>query len=699
MRAALLFVLVFAAVAEHSQHVQEVLAVVRQHSRTNPVFAELEAAAMTAAEQGSYTEESKSGRSPIAEVAAMTDMMVIQTSHEIATLTNEHKSFQKMCKKTLKKYALNIEKQLRIENEELAAGNANFVRWVQMLPKLPAYDRQMRRLRNSIIKNENSLGAAGDRRKKKHKAFLQALDEHYKALRDVANIRKILQESKVDDRGSKSATNSGGAKTASAATVKKFVEMKANVHPRLNNLVELASRSTESEEALDKVYRLLYKTRDQLNESMEKLIKNEQSSVSNWRTNKIAFRSDINDLKILKETAYMNKGTTKRNIGLNKKEEGRHKQTMQKAIKLKETDQILRDFLTVSCKEAAEEYYIMVGIKRGEKKALQAVQQKLVSMKWSKKAYAAVDKVSEGVTYLNGEYNIRSNLGRFLINNKGTAQFAPSKEIPDAGIFNVTMNADDMTFSVISKVGKKLYYLQEDGKNGVRFLGRGPEANDLARFRVVFDKKSNSFFFRNKQTKNTLYVDAKKGYVVNTVEQTFDAASEFKVERNDYEQMGCYKNKIGKQLEFYLGSDNSLTTASCFAQCKASGKTFTHFGMSEGKMCFCGTKWDQTRAPESDCGYLCKGRDGDLCGGNFRTLIYKVIKKKPVVIPAYQGKFCAQEHTGKPCKCKGTIYYGAGKNPKHYASRVSTTQLDCSNRVFGDPIRGVRKNCYCHEKK
>lgn len=179
---------------------------------------------------------------------------------------------------------------------------------------------------------------------------------------------------------------------------------------------------------------------------------------------------------------------------------------------------------------------------------------------------------------------------------------------------------------------------------------------------------------------------------MNTVEQTFGAASQFKLERNDYEELGCFKNKIGKQLQHYLGGSNSLTTKSCFDWCTKSGKTFTYFGMSEGKQCFCGTSFDPTPAPYSDCGYLCKGRDGDLCGGNFRTLVFKVTpkKQKRVIFTPHSGNKCSREHA--TCQCTGTVWYGAkGK----WAQRQSKGSIRCSNSVFGDPIYGTFKHCFC----
>jgi len=215
----------------------------------------------------------------------------------------------------------------------------------------------------------------------------------------------------------------------------------------------------------------------------------------------------------------------------------------------------------------------------------------------------------------------------------GTVSFAPSDKHKNAAIFEINMNKDDGTFSIKktwknSKNVTTTTYLQEHN-NKVDFK---PPHNPQSRWKIQTDKASGAFFIRNKISENTLYVDSKGNYAVNTVVQTLNKASLFKLERPFYIELGCFKNKIGKQLQHYMAADNSLTTESCFQACEASGKTYTHFGMTEGKQCFCGTSFSKDKAPYSDCGYLCKGRGGDLCGGNFRTLIYKKKKEKPVVI-------------------------------------------------------------------
>lgn len=70
----------------------------------------------------------------------------------------------------------------------------------------------------------------------------------------------------------------------------------------------------------------------------------------------------------------------------------------------------------------------------------------------------------------------------------------------------------------------------------------------------------------------------------------------------------------------------------------------------------------------------------------------------PVLTKAHK---CAREHAkngGNICKCKGDVYYGTLEsiNNGKFAMLPSTSQLTCSNPVFGDPLPGTVKDCFCH---
>lgn len=71
----------------------------------------------------------------------------------------------------------------------------------------------------------------------------------------------------------------------------------------------------------------------------------------------------------------------------------------------------------------------------------------------------------------------------------------------------------------------------------------------------------------------------------------------------------------------------------------------------------------------------------------------KVNRKKYKVLKRF-GRKCAREH--RTCRCNGMVTYGArGK----WKRKVSNGSIRCANNVFGDPIGGVSKSCYCKAMK
>lgn len=116
--------------------------------------------------------------------------------------------------------------------------------------------------------------------------------------------------------------------------------------------------------------------------------------------------------------------------------------------------------------------------------------------------------------------------------------------------------------------------------------------------------------------------------------------------------------------------------------------------MTEGKQCYCGSKYNNEVATRTDCGFLCSGRDGDLCGGNLRTTIFIINQKpKPIVVPSGDGEgiFCANEWG--TCACKGKVTYGI--NGKFFTQYNNASTISCTNSVFGDPYWGIVKKCWC----
>jgi hypothetical protein len=629
------FALVASAVAaltaeEQQQHLSHIISAVDEHTKTNPRFAELKATTLIA-----MNSEAETGapRSPMSEVAAMTDQMLIQTNHEINQLVLSHTKYMKNCKKKKEGYSDVIAAKRTVETNNLESGQVYRRHWESLLPRIPILEKRIADTAAQIRSENDKFGNAVAKAKARHDRFLKTIAEHDQALRDVAAIRKIIQNSNLDNRSNKAKEVSAGKKSAKEAGVKKLLEMKDNVHESLNSLVELSHASLQRESGpIDRIYALIYKTRDALLQSREKAIKEESSANSNWRTNKIAYRNDINDMEILKATFYTRIGTTKTMIGSDKKNEGNRKLTMAGAVKVKEDNQIMKNFLVVACDERQRVFSNELATKKNEKSALQAVQKKLRELKWSNKVYKAISKVSEGVVYLRDKYNIRSRLNRFLAvdGTNVVAQPDVKKKLFDAQEFNFVLNKDDLSYHIEVMKGKAKYFVCE-GKGGSVTLSR--RGGKSCRWNAEYEPKKTAIRIRNKVSRNGLFVDPKNGYKVTCAKQSNDRRSLFRVERPNYVSAGCYKNKVGGMLEYYMGAFSDLNTENCHERCvKKYGDKFKYFGLSEGKQCYCGNSWKRERARSSDCGLICTGREGDLCGGSFRTNVFKITKTKRIVV-------------------------------------------------------------------
>jgi len=59
------------------------------------------------------------------------------------------------------------------------------------------------------------------------------------------------------------------------------------------------------------------------------------------------------------------------------------------------------------------------------------------------------------------------------------------------------------------------------------------------------------------------------------------------------------------------------------------------------------------------------------------------------------GVKCADENG--QCSCNGLVRYGADGRYSHYVDVYGS--INCNNGVFGDPIRGTAKACYCEDRE
>jgi len=233
-----------------------------------------------------------------------------------------------------------------------------------------------------------------------------------------------------------------------------------------------------------------------------------------------------------------------------------------------------------------------------------------------------------------------------MVNFGGKASFQGGQGASEASKLWFSLNSDDLSYSIIQAKGAvvksadgktidwvktKKSYLQVVHQD-VGFSMRS--SGDNARWYVTYDQDHNAYKITNKATDRNIVVDENKNWLATVSIQTIDHRGLFRLDRPHYQSVGCFKNKISKQLEYYMTPSNTMSTDKCYQLCEASNKTYTYFGLTIGSQCYCGTKFWAEKAPYTDCaGKTCNNRKGEPCGEAMRTLIFKKITgEKPIII-------------------------------------------------------------------
>ncbi|XP_034406519.1 WSC domain-containing protein 1 [Cyclopterus lumpus] len=152
--------------------------------------------------------------------------------------------------------------------------------------------------------------------------------------------------------------------------------------------------------------------------------------------------------------------------------------------------------------------------------------------------------------------------------------------------------------------------------------------------------------------------------------------------------MGCFlHNASGRALGGTMLYDlRKMTSSLCQDTCSESGFQFA--GLEFGAECHCGNRISSTRAPEEDCGLVCRGERGSPCGGVGRLSIYKVEQQ----LPGHR-KFRNVHHRGCFRLARSTI----GSFPIDSLQPNLTTQScieTCTDKEL--PLAVFKKpHCFC----
>jgi hypothetical protein len=89
-----------------------------------------------------------------------------------------------------------------------------------------------------------------------------------------------------------------------------------------------------------------------------------------------------------------------------------------------------------------------------------------------------------------------------------------------------------------------------------------------------------------------------------------------------YRFLGCYQDNSGRRdLPYYMGTDNKLTTEKCGDKCKAKG--YPYFGTQYYYYCYCGKDYGAYgKVDVSQCNTHCYGNKAQFCGGSSKNSVY-----------------------------------------------------------------------------
>ncbi|XP_048254566.1 WSC domain-containing protein 2-like [Haliotis rufescens] len=89
--------------------------------------------------------------------------------------------------------------------------------------------------------------------------------------------------------------------------------------------------------------------------------------------------------------------------------------------------------------------------------------------------------------------------------------------------------------------------------------------------------------------------------------------------------IGCYHDDFDRVLPHGIMQNvTDLTTETCMQHCHSIN--YIYFGTECTSQCFCGhvIKPGHAKVPDKECNMPCAGDSSLLCGGYFRTSIYKI---------------------------------------------------------------------------
>ena len=83
-----------------------------------------------------------------------------------------------------------------------------------------------------------------------------------------------------------------------------------------------------------------------------------------------------------------------------------------------------------------------------------------------------------------------------------------------------------------------------------------------------------------------------------------------------FTKLGCFKDDPHKRDLAQNVSIKKSTQEECAKACVLQDKSFSYFGMQDGKSCYCGKQYGKYgKISDDDCNLKCDGDGNEFCGG------------------------------------------------------------------------------------
>lgn len=332
---------------------------------------------------------------PMDQVGALCYQQLREISEEVSDLRITHDRFQRSCDSTRKSYTALINRLSLDVAEYDKQSSKKSAEWNDLRPTIPPIRRDREKDLATIKATEKRVQAAIEKRKQEKKIYDADMIDFANALKDIADIRKILESSNLGNTHSSSATAKIGFLEAVDNVKSDRFKMMTN---RLTRAALLLNQEDVEGEAtgIDKLTALLTKIRNELWEEMDKLTKIEARRIQDHKSWLLRTRRLINDLHHRRAKKYKKIGSILSKIGQLMIKEAEYRLDSAKATKKIDRITIDLHFLNNDCAAEPPRYKKSLSTKMAEINTINKMLEILRNLNWSGAVYAAIARISEG---------------------------------------------------------------------------------------------------------------------------------------------------------------------------------------------------------------------------------------------------------------------------------------------------------------